>query len=310
MEKEGLIEINNIEKSFGSNHVIRKLSLSIKKPGIFGIMGLSGCGKTTLLNILIGYWKADSGSITYDGLEIIKHKYLFNEIFGFGTQAGSVYPKLTVSENLKYFGKMYNMRKVDIEKRIPEVEKLVELIDCRNTLAEELSTGMYRRLDIACAMMHNPRVLILDEPTGNLDPVLRKKILALIKRIDDQGTKVILTSHLMGEAEQICDELAIIHKGQVVALDHPDELKAKYSKKQEIKFQTKSQKYDKLKPQLKKIGATKIFEKGNYIYLYTSDGEKLIMDLIILLKRNDQTLVNIEVSKPKIEEVFEALTKK
>ena len=111
MEKEAFIELRGVTKKFGSNLVINNLNLKIKKEGIFGIMGLSGSGKTTLLNILIGYWKPDSGQVLLNGQDITKHKKIVNQIFGFGTQAGSVYPKLTVRENIEYFGKMYNMKK-------------------------------------------------------------------------------------------------------------------------------------------------------------------------------------------------------
>ena len=198
MEKEDLIRIENVTKKFGKHTVLNNLSLSIPDQGIFGIMGLSGCGKTTLLNIMIGFWQPDSGKVFFKSLEVHKNQKIINQIFGFATQDGSVYPKLTVVENLRYFGKLYNMEYSDIERRIPEILKLVELEDSKNVLAEELSTGMYRRLDIACSIIHNPKVLILDEPTGNLDPVLRKKVMAMIKRINDQGTNVIITSHLLG----------------------------------------------------------------------------------------------------------------
>src|SRR3989338_2307541 len=277
MGKEDFIRIDNVTKRFGKQIVLNNLSLSIPFTGIFGIMGLSGCGKTTLLNVIIGFWRPDSGAVYYNGINIREHQRVMNQLFGFATQAGSVYPKLTVEENLEYFGRLYNMQQQDIKKRIEELLKLVELEDSRHVLAEELSTGMYRRLDIACSMIHNPKILILDEPTGNLDPVLRKKLMALIKRIDDNGTKVIITSHLLGEIEKICDTLAIIHHGEILEMGSPDELKDKYTKDQVIKIETKKKTYENLIPYLK------------------SKGDELL---------------NVEVSKPSIEEVFEAATRK
>src|SRR3989338_1067797 len=277
MGKEDFIRIDNVTKRFGKQIVLNNLSLSIPFTGIFGIMGLSGCGKTTLLNVIIGFWRPDSGAVYYNGINIREHQRVMNQLFGFATQAGSVYPKLTVEENLEYFGRLYNMQQQDIKKRIEELLKLVELEDSRHVLAEELSTGMYRRLDIACSMIHNPKILILDEPTGNLDPVLRKKLMALIKRIDDNGTKVIITSHLLGEIEKICDTLAIIHHGKILEMGSTDELKDKYTKDQVIKIETKKKTYENLIPYLK------------------SKGDELL---------------NVEVSKPSIEEVFEAATRK
>jgi len=309
-KKEGFITFKNVTKKFGSNVVLNNLDLVIERDGIFGIMGLSGSGKTTLLNLLVNYWKPNSGKILYNGVEISSHKGIFNQFFGFGTQAGSVYPKLTVAENLTYFGKMYNMRNKDIKVRIEELLKFVDLSDKEDIVAAELSTGMYRRLDIACALIHKPKIIVFDEPTGNLDPILRKKILALIKKIDDEGTKVILTSHLMGEAEDICDQLAIIHKGKVIALDTPENLKEKYSKSEVIKFETDAPDYRELIPGLRDMGVDKIFEKRHYVYLYTPDAEETLFKLIKLIKSKNQKLINIEVNKPKIEEVFESLTTK
>jgi len=308
-EKEGFITFQNITKKFGNNLVLNNLNLTIKRNGVFGIMGLSGSGKTTLLNLLVNFWKPDSGKILYNGLEISKHQHVFNQFFGFGTQSGSVYPKLTVRENMIYFGKMYNMKKANIDKRINELLEFVDMQKAENTIAEKLSTGMYRRLDIACALIHTPKILILDEPTGNLDPVLRKRILALIKKIDDEGTKVLITSHLMGEAEDICDEIAVLHQGKIIAQDAPENLIEKYSKQEIIKFETNTHNYEALVAGLKNIGAKEIFQKRNYMYVYTPDAEESLYKLITLLKQKNQKLKNIEVSKPKIEEVFESLTR-
>ncbi|MFH1972491.1 MAG: ABC transporter ATP-binding protein [archaeon] len=310
MEEEALIKFDKVNKKFGSNIVLNNLDIEIKKEGIFGIMGLSGSGKTTLLNILIGFWKPDSGKVLFDGQEIHRNKKTFNQVFGFGTQAGSVYPKLTIKENMIYFGKMYNMRKKDIKARMKELLEFVELENSEDVIAEELSTGMYRRLDIACSLIHKPKVLILDEPTGNMDPVLRKKILALIKKIDDEGTKVIITSHLMGEAEAICDELAILHKGKVIAQDHPNVLKNKYSRNEEIRFETETREYESIIPSIKRMNVTKLYEIHNQVYLYTPDAQKTLASLMRLLKAKKQRLIQIEVTKPRIEEVFEYLTRK
>jgi ABC-2 type transport system ATP-binding protein len=310
MVKEDFIRVENVTKKFGNQVVLNNLSLSIPYTGIFGIMGLSGCGKTTLLNIIVGFWKPDHGSVYYNGINIREHQRIMNQLFGFATQAGSVYPKLTVEENLRYFARLYNMRSKDINLRINEILKLVELEDARHVLAEELSTGMYRRLDIACSMIHNPKVLILDEPTGNLDPVLRKKLMALIKRIDDSGTKVIITSHLLGEIEKICDTLAIIHHGKVLEMGSPDELKDKYTKDQVIKIESKKKDYNTLIPIIKNAGAKNIFQKDRYVYIYTKDPEKILITILSYMRAKKDELLNVEVSKPSIEEVFEAATRK
>tara|TARA_Y100000310_G_scaffold344762_1_gene459318 strand:+ start:1450 stop:2379 length:930 start_codon:yes stop_codon:yes gene_type:complete len=309
MGKEEFIKFDSVSKSFGKHHVLKDLDFSVPASGIVGVMGLSGCGKTTLLNILVGFWKPDKGHVLYNSIDIHGNKRIISQLFGFATQAGSVYPKLTVEENLAYFGKLYNMRSIDIKERVEEILQFVDLGDARNAIAEELSTGMYRRLDIACSMIHNPKVLLLDEPTGNLDPILRKKLMALIRKISDEGTKVIITSHLLSEIEQICDTLAILHKGKIVEMGTPDELKDKYTKSQVIRIETQKKEYKDLILRLKNAGAKNIFEKTRYLYIYTTNADKVLEKILSYLHSRRDELVNVEVSKPSIEEVFEAATK-
>jgi len=303
------IKLDSVTKKFGEHIVLNNLTLVIPHDDIFGIMGLSGCGKTTLLNILVGFWRPEKGNVYYNAIDIQRNKRIISQLFGFATQAGSVYPKLTIEENLHYFGKLYNMRGQDIVERVEEILKFVELEDSRDVIAEDLSTGMYRRLDIACSMIHNPKVLLLDEPTGNLDPVLRKKLMALIRKISDEGTKVIITSHLLGEIEEICDTLAILHKGKIVEIGTPDELKDKYTKDQVIRIESKKKEYNDLISKLKRAGVKNIFQKNKYVYVYTRDADKILHLIISDIKANNDELLNIEVSKPSIEEVFEAVTR-
>jgi ABC-2 type transport system ATP-binding protein len=310
MEKGDFIRVDNVSKGFGKHEVIKNLTLSIPTAGIFGIMGLSGCGKTTLLNIMVGFWKPEKGKVYYNAIDIQRHTNVIYQLFGFATQAGSVYPQLTIEENLTYFGEMYNMKGKDIKERITTLLTLMGLEDARHMIAEELSTGMYRRLDIACSMIHNPKVLFLDEPTGNMDPVLRKKLMALIQRISDSGTKVIITSHLLNEIESICDTLAILHHGRIVDIGSPDELKDKYTKDRVMRIETANQEYTDIIPLLKRNGAKRIFQKGNYLHIYTRSPEKILDKLVNHLKRTRDDLTNIEVSKPSIEEVFESVTRK
>lgn len=310
MGKEDFIKIDKVTKSFGNNKILNSLSLSIPEKGIFGIMGLSGCGKTTLLNLLINYWQPDSGTIEYNGINISKNQRVMKQMFGFASQAGSVYKKLTVEENLIHFGRLYNMNRKDLAKRIPELLEFIDMADSKNLTVEQLSTGMYRRLDIACSMIHKPRVLILDEPTSNMDPVLRKRILALIKRIDDEGTKIIMTSHLLDEAERICDDLAILHHGKIIADGSPDTLKDRYSKNKEIKLSTENEDYTKIIPALKAMGIRSIYERYDHLYLYVPYTDRLLRGILEVIREQGDKIKSLEINKPHIEEVFEAITKK
>src|SRR3989344_8625018 len=170
------IEIKNLFKSFGQHQVLKDVSLEIPPRKIFGIIGPSGCGKTTLLKTMIGFWTADSGKILYETRDLKRNSKFIRQIVGFATQENCVYPKLTVLENLEYFGTLSNVPRSTLLSNIEKVIKFVRLEDSGDELAENLSGGMQRRLDIAWALIHNPRILILDEPTEDLDPILRKDL--------------------------------------------------------------------------------------------------------------------------------------
>jgi len=200
--KTPLIEIKKVTKIFGRNTVLNDVDLNIPQNKIFGIIGESGSGKTTLLKSIIGFVKPDSGIITFEGREVSRSMETIRERFGFASQENCFYPKLNVRENLEFFGTLYGLSSKLIDSNIKKLLKFVELEDAEKTLAENLSSGMQRRLDIACSLINNPKVLIMDEPTQDLDPVLRKEIVNLIRKINENGTKVNL---------DLVDRASILH---------------------------------------------------------------------------------------------------
>ena len=228
MAQPPYIQFLSVTKAFNKHVVLDNLSLDIPYGEITGIIGSSGSGKTTILNILIGFIKQDSGKILFQSREVLKDITNVSTIFGFASQGGSFYHELNVQENLMYFGKLYGLKTKDIKKRIDYLLKTLELEAARKTYARSLSTGMARRLDIACALIHTPKVLILDEPTEELDPLLRKELIKTLKKIRDDGTTIILSSHLLGELESLCDKIAILKGGKIVKMDNPTNLKKEY----------------------------------------------------------------------------------
>src|SRR3989344_6894148 len=223
----------DITKIFGKNVVLDNLMLEIPEGEIFGIIGKSGSGKTTLLSILVGFLRPEKGKVFYRGSEVTDTYNKVLQQFGFTAQEGSFYPRLTVKENLEYFGTMYNLSSDELKIKIPKVLKMVDLEGEENKMASNLSSGMQKRLDIACGILHDPKVLILDEPTENLDPLLRKDILKLIKKINkEKNVTIIMTSHLLEEIEQVCTQLAILHARQIIIQGTINELKDYYSKNQ------------------------------------------------------------------------------
>jgi len=308
-QKPALIEFKNIKKRFGKHEVLKGVNLEIPYGERFGIIGVSGSGKSTLLNVLIGFLRANEGGIFYNMRDILKEKKAVRKTFGFAAQDGSFYNDLTVTENLRYFGTLYGMSRGDIDKRARGLLELVDLSKAVKTLAKNLSRGMQKRLDIACAMIHEPKVLILDEPTEDLDPMLRKDILLLIKKINERGTTILITSHLLSEIEASCTKIAILHGGQIIETGSPSDLKGRYYKNDEIHVETSPGNYEKIVRHLNKRFIEEVEVMEHKMIIKTPNVDKTVHSLFSAIKTTKEKIIDIGVNKPTLEEVFTALTR-
>src|SRR3989344_9390018 len=298
------IEVKNLSKSFGNHKVLKNIDLEIPSKKIFGIIGASGCGKTTLLKTIIGFWEADSGKVFYETRELAKNENSIRQIVGFATQDNAVYPKLTVKENLEYFGTLANVPRNTLKSNIEKVIRFIKLEDAADEIAENLSGGMQRRLDIGCAIIHKPRILILDEPTEDLDPILRRDILSLIKSINQDETTVIITSHLLHEAEQLCDEIAILHNGKVLRRGTPEQLTKSFSTEDEIHLITLKRDYKRIAASVKTRAVKKIERYSDRLVIRTTDSEQTIKKILSCLRRQKDKIVQLDIRKPSLSEVF------
>jgi len=225
---EGLIELKWVTKTFKKNKVLDSIDLLIPEGKITGIIGASGEGKSTILKMIASFYKPTSGKIYYSGKDVFKHSANIRRSFGFAIEDGSFYEELTVEENLLHFGKLYGVKKKVLAPRVHGLMHFVGLIDARKILAKNLSLGMKKRLDIACSLVHKPLVLILDEPTADLDPLLRFQIMKLIKRINSHGTTVVFTTQLLKEADELCDKIAILYNEKIIEQSSSKSLQNKY----------------------------------------------------------------------------------
>ena len=214
------IELKEVNKSFNQNQILNDISLSIEKGDFFGIVGPSGAGKSVLMKTLLGIYLPDKGQVIINSKNIEEDKSLKN-IIGFVPQNSSLYPDLSVFSNMKYFGKLYGMKLKDIKERSKILLGDMGLSSVSNKKLKSLSGGMNRRVNIACSMLHNPAILILDEPLSGLDPLLRKQILDLILRIQQTGKTIIISSHFMNELESLCNKVAVISNGEIATVGGP-----------------------------------------------------------------------------------------
>ncbi len=220
MEKDCIV-LTNVDKSFGTKKVLSDVSLTIPYGKIYGLLGPSGCGKTTTVKIMAGISEATVGEAYVLGEKMPKLS-LMNRV-GYMAQSDALYGVMTARENLEFFAAVYGMKKKQIKDRIHKVMSIVNLLEHIDKPVNAYSGGMKRRLSLAMALIHEPEVLILDEPTVGIDPVLRKSIWEELYGLTLQGITILVTTHVMDEAEK-CDELAMMRDGLVIAKGTPQEL--------------------------------------------------------------------------------------
>lgn len=215
------IEIDHVEKSFGKQLVLNKISLGIDSGKIFCLLGSSGSGKTTLLRIIMGAIHAEQGTVTIGGIKVPNRTLLGN--LGYMPQNVGLYEELSAWDNLKFFAGIQNLSRSDFKKNAETLLEIVDLSDEKNKLVRDCSGGMKKRISLAVALIHQPKLLLLDEPTVGVDPVLRKKIWDYLKELKNHGTTIIVTTHVMDEVTQ-CDDAALLRNGHIIATDHVEKL--------------------------------------------------------------------------------------
>jgi ABC-2 type transport system ATP-binding protein len=205
------------------------LNLEVAAGESFGLFGPNGAGKTTLMNLMTGLLPAASGSIFLLGKEVKKHDKSFSKLFGFVPQDFSFYQELTPQENLEFFGAWAGLNSRQIRQRTTELLEVLALSSVRNKAVSKFSGGMKRRVNLAIAVMHHPQILFLDEPTVGVDVQTRHAIIDYLKGLNTEGTTLVYTSHQLNEAEELCDKIALIDKGRIIAHDQLDHLLAEHS---------------------------------------------------------------------------------
>ncbi len=220
------IVIDNLYKHFKGAEfpTIQNLSFSFPKGKICGLLGPNGAGKTTTISILFGLIKQEGGTAKIFDLDTIKDKALLRKKIGIVPQQIALYPQLTAKENLTYIGALYNIPKPELNQKIDTLLERFGLSNNANKQIVHFSGGMKRRANIIAGLLHQPEMLILDEPTSGVDVQSRTMILDFLKEYNNIGNTIIYTSHLLEEAERICDEVAIIDMGKLIALDTPTQL--------------------------------------------------------------------------------------
>lgn len=296
-----IIEVENLTKRYGDITAVNGVSFSVEKGEVFGILGPNGAGKTTTVEMIEGLRKPDGGSIKVCGIDALKDPNRIKEIIGVQLQATSIYDNIHVDEAIELFGSYYRK-----SLPVPQILEEVSLGDKSHSRVAALSGGQKQRLSVGLALVNDPEVLFLDEPTTGLDPQARHNIWSIVARLRDRGKTVVMTTHYMEEAEHLCQRLAIIDNGKIIAMGTPESLINRAGLDTSIEF---SASRDLMGIASMIPGIQKVNNGTAHKYeVKSSRVSRVLNDLTNLCFENNIELENISVRKVTLEDVFLAIT--
>jgi len=302
-----LVETFNLTKRFGDLAAVDHLNLKIRRGEVFGFLGPNGAGKTTTIRMLCGLLTPSEGYAIVAGFDVTKFPEKVKERIGYMPQRFSLYDDLTLHENLDFFGGIYRIPAERRRARIRRVLEIVQLEDFEDKLAGELSGGLKQRLALACSLVHEPELLILDEPTAGIDPTLRKAFWRYFRDLNKEGVTLFINTHYMDEAE-LCDRLGLINKGRLIALDTSKNLKKAMVGGELVElFPSEIDKANSILKGFAKIRKIEVKEKR--LLLYVEDAASSIPEITALLRENRVEVSSVHTIEPSLEDVFIELVK-
>lgn len=305
-----IIKIKNVTKRFKDKIVLDNISFEVEEGEIFGFIGPNGAGKSTLINIISTILEKEKGKITVDGYDIDKDSIKAKSVIGIVPQEVALIEELNAYDNLEFFGTLYGLKGRVLKERVNEALEIVGLSERKKEKVKKFSGGMKRRLNIAAAIMHNPKILIMDEPTVGIDPQSRNYIFDFIKKVNKEKKVTILyTSHYMEEIEELCSKIFIMDLGKEVASGTKEEIKGLLMKSKRIKLKVPNIKVESLMS-LNKISTIKNIENINNQLILTASKEFALGKLIEVLEKNNEVIEQISYEEVKLEDVFLNLTGK
>lgn len=297
-----VLEINQLFKQYGEKKAVDHISFSVKEGSCFGLLGPNGAGKSTTMKLITGIIDANAGSVHAFGLDAAREREAIRMRVGYVPQEITLYELLSARDNLRFFGEMYGLKGKELSNRINDVLQEVGLADRAKDAVRTFSGGMKRRINIAAALLHNPKLLILDEPTVGIDPQSRNHIFEMIRRLNAEGVTIIYSTHYMEEVEALCDEIAIIDHGKVIVQGTLDSLLDQYAQ---------SAIYVEVEPNetLPTFSSSKSIIREGRGYLIESDQLlDTFAEVTEKIKQHGNKVKALEITRPTLEKVFLSLT--
>jgi len=301
-----MISVKNLTKSFGSLTAVHNVSFSIDKGEFYSLLGPNGAGKTTTIQMLSGLMKPASGEISVNG-KSPKDSQDFKKSIGVVPQELSLYGDLSVKDNLRFWGELYKVEASVLTERVEETIAFIELSDRKNDRVKKLSGGMKRRVNIASALLHQPPVLFMDEPTVGIDPQSRNMMYEMFEKLRDQGTTILYTSHYMEEVERLSSRIGIIDQGKIITEGTLDEIRDKHMNARQVVVEADTSKLS--EKDFLSTGFAVLIENGT-IKTDTKNTSKAISVITKILDGRNIDVKNIDIRKANLESIFLKLTGK
>lgn len=305
-----MIEVQDLRKTYGSVVAVDGASFHARAGEVFGLLGPNGAGKTTTIHCISGLLTPSAGRVRVDGHDVVREGKAARASIGVAPQELAIYEDLTAAENLEYWGGVQGMRGAELKRRVGETLEIFGLQDRAKEPVKRFSGGLKRRLNFACAIVHRPKVLLLDEPTVGVDPQSRIRLLELIRQQAREGVCVLYTTHYMEEAEALCDRLAILDHGRLIAQGTLDELRAMLGERELLTLKG-SWDERKLREALERLEGIEVLQMGAAeVTLAAADGSSRLPKVLALLEEAGAEIRGVTLRQPSLESLFIRLTGK
>ena len=303
-----MIDVSNLKKSFGTIEALKGISFNIPQGECYGLLGPNGAGKTTTISILSTIIKPDEGEVNIAGYDLKKNPLDCKKNIGVVTQEIALYNELSANDNLLFWGGMYKVPLQELQNRLDETLDLLGLTDRKNDKVKTYSGGMKRRVNIASALLHRPKILFMDEPTAGIDPQSRNLIFEVVEKLHKEGMTIVYTTHYMEEAERLCNRIGIIDNGEIIAHGTLDELRTSGSMKESVVISYTNltdERYNTIEKEWKDIQR---FEDKIHFYSINIQGD--LSKIILMCNKFGLDMQHIDIQKINLETIFLSLTGK
>lgn len=303
-----MVSVRNVVKRYGSGLSVDHLNVTIEYGEIFGLLGPNGAGKSTTIKMLCGLLPIDQGEITVDGFSVARDPLNVKRRIGLVPQELAIYEDLTVKENVAFFARLQGLSGRQLAERVEEALEFTGLRDRHKDMPSHFSGGMKRRLNIACAIAHRPKLLIMDEPTVGIDPQSRKHILESVRELNRLGSTIIYTSHYMEEVEALCTRIGILDKGRLIASGTRQELRALEGSDEQLVILTAEAKGPALEELKRHPRIHSVQCDGTTIDLRMKNTQPYLQDILFILSKHGVTIRSLNRVEPDLEMLFLSLT--